>query len=153
MPVDRCFCSPLLRARQTASYIAERKGLAVEIHDALREIHFGRWEGRRFDEIEQDDPEGARRWCADPLDFTFPGGDSARAFSARTEGYLRRLRQDDGENILLVSHGGVIRTLLVQALGLDPGDQFKFAVARGSLSIVELFENTAVLTRLNDYGQ
>lgn len=152
MPVDRCFCSPLLRAQQTASYIAEHKGLKVETHDALREIHFGRWEGRHFDEIKADEPQEVQYWCMNPLSFTFPHGDSVSLFMERVESYFHWLRQEEGENLLLVTHGGVIRTLLSQMLSLNPADQFKFEVARGSLSIIKLFGDDSILTRLNDHG-
>lgn len=153
MPVDRCFCSPLLRAQQTASYIAECKGLKLETHDALREIHFGRWEGRHFDDIKADEPQEVEDWCMNPLNFTFPGGDSVGSFMGRVEKYFQRLQQEDGENLLLVTHGGVIRSLLTSMLKLNPADQFKFEVVRGSLSIVKLFGNEAILTRLNDHGE
>jgi alpha-ribazole phosphatase len=152
MPVDRCFCSPLLRAQQTASYIAEHKGLSIETHDALREIHFGRWEGRLFDEIEADEPREVQDWCLNPLSFTFPQGDSVHLFMDRVKTFFHWIRQEEGENLLLVTHGGVIRTLLFQMLKLNPEDQFKFEVARGSLSIVKLFGDEAILTRLNDHG-
>lgn len=152
MPVDRCFCSPLLRAQQTASYIAESNGLRVETHDALREIDFGRWEGRHFDEIEANEPHKVQEWCSSPLDFTFPEGDTVNLFIDRVATFFQWFRQEEGENLLLVTHGGVIRTLLFQLLKLNPEDQFKFEVARGSLSIVKLFGDEAILTRLNDHG-
>lgn len=153
LPVDRCFCSPLLRAQQTASFIAESKGLEIETHDDLREIDFGRWEGRCFDEIKAAEQQEVKNWCENPLDFNFPEGDSVVDFIARVEQYHRRLLQEDGENLLLVTHGGVIRTLLVHMLNLDPADHFKFEVVRGSLSIVKLYGDNSILTRLNDHGQ
>lgn len=149
---DRCLCSPLLRARQTADFIAVGRDLHIETESALREIDFGHWEGRTYDDIVAEDAVMAGRWCEQQQGFVFPGGDAVSDFNARVEDLLRRLRQMDGENLLLVCHGGVIRTLLMLMLKLDLDNQFRFEVRRGSLSIVDLYEDEAILTRLNDHG-
>ncbi len=118
----------------------------------MREIHFGRWEGRRFDDIKASEPNEVQDWCENPLDFTFPEGDSVESFIDRVERYFHWLRQQDGENLLIVTHGGVIRALLACILKLKRADQFKFEVLRGSLSIIKLFGDEPILTRLNDHG-
>lgn len=149
--IDRCFCSPLRRARQTAELIVENRDIEIEIHECLKEIHFGRWEGLNFNEVVRQDPEEAQGWCDSPLDFTFPEGDSVAVFIENLKSDLQWLKAQDGETLLLVTHAGVIRVLLTLLLDLRPADQFKFEVERGSLSCVKLFGSDAVLTGLNDY--
>ena len=131
--------------------LAGNKGVEIEMHDALREIDFGRWEGRSFAEIEGDDPQKAADWCSNPLDFSFPEGNSVVEFMERLQRYLLWLKNVEGNHLLLVTHGGVIRILLTLLLQLDPDRQFMFEVARGSLSTVKIIDTTAVLTGLN-YG-
>ncbi len=149
--VDRCFCSPLARAQQTAELIATTAGLKVETDPSLREINFGLWEERTFNEIESADPQQTQQWCNDPLAFTFPNGDSVAEFIQRMRIYMQRLKTTDDQHILLVTHGGVIRILLTLLLQLEPQQQFKFEIGRGSLSTIKLYDNTAILTGLN-YG-
>ena len=149
IPFDRCFCSPLLRAQHTATGIITKNPVKIEIHDALREIHFGLWEGRCFSEIEIEEPQQAAAWCRNPLSFVFPQGDVVAQFCQRLETYLEWLKGGEGETILLVTHGGVIRVLLALLLQLDPQQQFIFQVDRGSVTVVKIFDSSAVLCGLN----
>ncbi|MCK4502979.1 MAG: histidine phosphatase family protein, partial [Desulfuromonadales bacterium] len=148
-PLDQCFCSPLLRAQQTAFGIAENQGIEIETQTALREIDFGLWEGRTFAEIETDEPQNAQDWCRNPLEFSFPQGDSVSAFMQRLQTYLQWLKNCAGDHLLLVTHGGVIRILLTLLLQLDPKQQSMFGIDRGSLTTVKIYATTAILTGLN----
>src|ERR1700742_386415 len=58
----RVYSSDLRRAHSTARAIAAGRNIPLTLRPALREIHFGRWEGLSWSEIEQLDPEYARRW-------------------------------------------------------------------------------------------
>ena len=147
--LDRCFCSPLLRAQQTVLGIAEKQGIAIETQAALREIDFGLWEERAFAEIEVAEPQNAQDWCQNPLEFSFPQGDSVVTFIQRIQTYFQWLLNCDGDHLLLVTHGGVIRILLTFLLQLEPERQAMFDVARGSLNTVKIYDNTAILTGLN----
>src|ERR1700733_9416049 len=53
--LERVYSSDLKRARSTAQAIADAHGVAVETHTALREIHFGEWEGLSWEDIENRD--------------------------------------------------------------------------------------------------
>ena len=85
----RSFCSPMMRCRQTAEAI----GLAtpLEIDGDLREIDFGRWENRRFEQVAAEEPELVQRWAAFASDFAFPGGEGLAAFVARVGAAADRL--------------------------------------------------------------
>ena len=148
-PLDRCFCSPLLRAQQTVLGIAKKQGIEIETQDALREIDFGHWEERTFAEIEVDEPQNAQNWCNNPLEFSFPQGDSVSIFMQRVQTYSQWLKNCDGDHLLLVTHGGVIRIMLTFLLQLDPQRQSMFDIARGSLSTVKIYDDTTILTGLN----
>src|SRR5260370_31268015 len=43
-PIDHCYCSPLIRAVQTASIVASPHGLSPALLEPLTECHVGRWE-------------------------------------------------------------------------------------------------------------
>ena len=73
------YASPLRRAR----LLAEALG-TPQLDPRLKEIHFGDWEGRSFDDIGQ---AALDAWAAAPLDFAPPGGETPRqmAFPAASK--------------------------------------------------------------------
>lgn len=108
--------SDLARAVATADALAD--GRPRLPHDpALREIHFGAWEGRAFAEVEAEDPATIRRYWESPGDVAPPGGESWNAAAARVgaavDGYLARGHGD----LIVVAHMGAILTQLRRALG------------------------------------
>lgn len=101
------YTSPLGRARETASIIAERLGLdGVTAIDALVERDYGEAEGMGFDEIEALYPEGVRA----------PGQETREEVAARVVPALLELAErHPGERLVIVSHGGAIRSVLQTA--------------------------------------
>ena len=144
------FCSPLLRARQTMARLEELAGtsLAAIVDERLREIDFGRWEMRSFAEIAATDQDLIPAW-SEYTNFTFPGGEPVAGFRGRVAGILADLRASAQREVAVVSHGGVIRTLICLALGLDPKQYLLFDVRPGSLAVLDLFQGGAVLAGLN----
>jgi alpha-ribazole phosphatase len=144
------FSSPLLRARQTVAQLRDFQALTQEVtfDERLREIDFGRWEMKSFPEIATSDPELIQGW-AEYEAFTFPGGESVHAFCARVADFLADLRKAAPEEIAVVAHGGVIRTLICLALGLTPKKYLLFDVRPGRLAVLDLHEEGGVLSGLN----
>jgi broad specificity phosphatase PhoE len=144
------FCSPLLRARQTAALLAEQTGIGTvhEDHD-LREIDFGRWEKLNFAEIGAAEAELVKRWAAWSEDFTFPDGEAVAAFLARTAAVAARLAARPEESMLVVAHGGVVRALICHLLKLPPRHYLLFDVKPARLATIALFPEGGVLTGLN----
>ena len=141
-----CYCSPLLRCRQTAFMIGA--DLPMEFDDELREVDFGRWENRTFEEVAREDPPLVDRWASFAADFCFPGGESLQAFLRRVHAAADRLARADAATVLVVTHGGVIRAMLCYWLGLDPRQYVVFHVGYASLAVLDLFGNRGVLTAL-----
>ena len=119
MNVTAVFSSDLARARQTAEIVAEKLGLEVRVDPRLRERGFGSWEGLTTTEIEERFADSHRRWRAGEG----AGADDAETFedfSARVNDFLADvLRLHQGEEVLVISHGGSIRVINALAAGLD----------------------------------
>jgi alpha-ribazole phosphatase len=139
----RCFCSPLGRCRQTAAAIAG--DLEIEIDPALREIDFGRWEDRRFDDLKVEEPALVDRWAAFEFDFAFPGGESLRGFLERVQAAADRMAHDPADTVLAVTHGGAIRAIICHLLGLDPRNYVLFEVEYAAAVVLEVFDGRGVL--------
>lgn len=104
------FASPLGRTRETMERVRTAGGLdpkAYTIVPDLREVTFGLWEGKTYDEVARDDPAGYEAVRADKWNFVPPEGENYVQLSARIAGWLGRTSGD----MVIVSHGGVFRAL------------------------------------------
>lgn len=144
------FCSPLLRARQSVARLGEfcPTAKAAVVDERLREIDFGRWEMKSFAEIAAIDQDLIPGW-SEYTDFTFPGGEKVAMFCGRVAGVLADLQASAHREIAVVTHGGVIRTLICLALVLSPKNYLLFDVRPGSVAVLDLYPGGAVLAGLN----
>lgn len=147
--IDRCLCSPMLRARQTAELALAGHACPTEFLDSLREIDFGRWEGLTFAEIVARDPGLVDEWQREALAFQFPGGEQTRHFWQRVGQALQVISSIPAERVLVVSHGGVIRAMLCSLLGLPFDRYLAFAVQPAALTVLEVQGQGGVLQGFN----
>jgi len=82
-------------------------------------------------------------------DFSFPGGEAVADFVQRVGEMLAVFSSSGLERIAVVTHGGVIRTMICLALGLPARHYLLFDVRPASLSVLELFDRGGVLKGLN----
>lgn len=120
--------SPLLRCCQLAKCLR---------HDAvldqrLAELHFGNWEGRRWDDIPRAELDA---WAADVAGYAPPGGESPRDLQRRALDFVASL---DVPEAVIVTHAGVIRTLLAHWQGLPPERWTELNFAYGSCTVVDV---------------
>lgn len=141
-PPNRLIASPLLRATHTARALGTQWGLEIEHEPGLREMDFGAWDGRTWDEIERDDAAALHAWMGDWTATPAPGGESFADVQARVGAWLAELvdatSSEDDTTVVVVAHAGSIRAVLVQVLGLDPAQAFRLDVHHGALTTVRL---------------
>lgn len=78
---------------------------------AFREMNFGSWEGRTYDELKMN--ADYQKWLENPMGAAVPKGESYPQFSRRVqEGWIRLVAEEDERCYALMTHGGVIRDLL-----------------------------------------
>lgn len=109
--------APLLRTRQTAEIVRTTLGLdaaAYRQDERLKELDFGKWEGLTWPQIRETDPTNFALRQADPWGFPMPGGESYGQVAERVRDCLASIRRDT----VIVSHGGICRTVLALAAGL-----------------------------------
>ncbi len=139
------YSSPRVRALQTARGL----GSVVETREALREIDFGAFEGRTYDEIAEQHPGEYAEWMERPTSVRFPGGESYRDLRERATAELAELRgRHVGRAFCAVTHGGVCRALLAEALAMPDDAIFRLAQDYGAISVIDWFADGTPLVRL-----
>jgi broad specificity phosphatase PhoE len=150
VPLAAVYSSPLVRALDTAAPIGAPHGLAPVPETGLREIDFGELEGLRYEEIEARHPEVFREWMETPESVRFPGGEALADLRARVGPTVDQIRgRHEDETVALVAHGGVIRIVLADALGLVDTALFRLGQAFGGLSVVDWVDGTPVVAVVN----
>lgn len=145
------YASDLQRAWETARAIAVPHALHVHAEPRLREMAFGRWEGLTYAEMQQQDAQSLATWECDQLHSAPPGGETLLQMTQRVSAaYADILAAGQDKTIGLVAHGGPLQLLLCLALGLPPQAYWQFAVSPASVSELCVYEQGAILTRLND---
>jgi broad specificity phosphatase PhoE len=118
-PIELCYVSPQRRAKETATIIRRHLKIPQATHADLKEIHFGAWEGLRFEAIEKKWPSLARRWAQDPTKVRIPGAETLGSLRQRIKRFLRQNRDAFlKRNILVVAHGGTLSAIVLELLGL-----------------------------------
>ena len=112
------YSSDLVRARDTAGMLAERRGLEVQPLPLLRERNFGIFEGLTAAEGEQRHPEAYARYKARDPEYDFETGESLKSLAARVASAVEHIvRHHPNQLVAAVTHGGVLDILYRRATG------------------------------------
>jgi len=139
----RWYCSPLLRARQSAELL----GLtSVVIEPALIEMSWGDWEGEVLKSLRRKLGEEMRANERRGLDFCPPGGESPRQVQLRLQAWLRQLAAA-GKDSAAVVHKGIIRCIYSLASGWDMRAETPVDFAWDAIHQFEISDDGEVLDR------
>lgn len=126
---DRVYSSPLSRCM----LLAEKISNAILEDDRLKELNFGDWEGKTWDSIYES--EEGKHWFADYENIACPQGESFRMMIDRVSHFIGDL-PPDMENLLIVTHAGIIRSFLTILKGFSIDKAFNTPVDYGEISII-----------------
>ncbi|MBJ8958436.1 adenosylcobalamin/alpha-ribazole phosphatase [Citrobacter youngae] len=150
VPVDSVLCSELERARHTTQLILGDREIPVRNMPELNEMFFGDWEMRHHRDLAREDAENYAMWCNDWQNATPTNGEGFQAFSLRVERFIAQL--DDYkkcQNLLVVSHQGVLSVLIARLLSMPAAAMWHFRVEQGCWSAIDFCDDFAVLKVLN----
>jgi len=122
-PIAAIYSSDLKRAHETARIVAEQNGAEVIVDPDLREIDVGSWSGMTMEEIEHRFPDDFRRW-RDEGTSRDRGGETSEELATRVVAAARRIAaaHPTGQ-VLVVSHGGALRSLALHASAIEEADR------------------------------
>ena len=158
--IQALYSSNLIRAMETADIINKHLGLLHNIEEDLREISFGDMEGLSDEQIKERFSDFLKERAKAETDIPYPGGESGEDVYKRAFPVIQKIVDDalekDIENIVIVSHGGVIRTLVTGVLGADFAKKLLIAKDLENCGITQINydEKTGqfIVERVNDYS-
>jgi alpha-ribazole phosphatase/probable phosphoglycerate mutase len=126
--------SDLCRCADFARELGERLSVEVELDAGFREVGFGTWEGKSAKQLLEEDPEGIAAFWRDPISNTPPGAEPLHDFQRRITGAWQGLiERHAGKHLLLVGHAGMMRILLLHALGMPLEAFYRFDPRNASI--------------------
>lgn len=140
---EEIYYSPLTRTVESKELL-ELGGIKEE---RIREVDFGLFAGKTFNQIHDLYPEDGKRWMKDPISFRIPNGESVVDVYGRVESFLEEL-VGQNKNVLLVCHDCVIRNILCWVLD-NPNYFLKFKVDNGSINVISIDEGFKYIKKIN----
>ncbi len=145
------FSSDLGRALQTAEIIASRLSLIIRTDARLRERHLGILQGLTRIEFEAQYPVEAARFDSRDPDYVLPGGESLRECFDRSVACAEEIARDHaGQSVLIVAHGGVLRSYFHKATGAPMAGPRRYSLYNASINS---FRISSDQWRLDTWGE
>lgn len=154
--LDLALVSPMLRTRQTAHLVLDGRDVQVVEESGVAEVDYGEWTGGSLKTLGKEP-----LWAlvqSHPSSVTFPAGESMAAMASRAVTTVRAAcdradalqaeatagEEDQAEegsappppNVLVVTHGDIIKAILADALGMHLDAFQRICVDPGSVSVV-----------------
>jgi broad specificity phosphatase PhoE len=134
------------RVQATADIISGVTGMTPIICQGFDEWRVGEWEGRTYLDIKKHDREIYDAWSKDPITNRPPGGESIEDLCERIrDNLLALIKTHEGKTVAFVTHAGIIRAILVNALGMSVHNFWRLSIPTGSVSRVDFSANFATV--------
>jgi broad specificity phosphatase PhoE len=133
------YVSPMRRALETAEIALAAADVPLVPVEELRELSLGEWEGCTVEEIRARDGDPYRAWLAAPLDCPPPGAEPLPDVARRVLAAIARIARahPDGDDVLVVAHGGVISVYACHLVGCSLNRLWRLRVDNASLTVVK----------------
>ena len=146
--------SPAQRCARFAQQLAETQQIPYRQAAWLWEVDFGDWEGATAAGLAKTDAKRLNAFWQDPVNQTPPNGEPFQQFQQRVLSGWHAIIQQPVEHILLIAHGGTIRVILAEVLGMPAQNMMRLELPHASLSRVRISADPAgniysSLVRLN----
>lgn len=153
LPWNAVYVSPMKRTIATAKPLCDAVGIEMQLHDGLREIKYGEWEGKTVEEVKKDYEEDYINWLTEPA-WNAPtnGGETSVEIASRSSLVIAEIQEKyKSGNVLVVSHKATIRIILCSLLGIDLGRyRYRIGALAASVSIVKFDVRGPLLEVLGD---
>lgn len=142
---ERLITSPLNRCFVFAQKVAKQRSIEIEVEKNIKEMDFGDWDGFSYESLWQQTPSIGDFW-QNPLQITPPNGESLVDFQTRVNQWWQNLILEDKGDILVLTHGGVIKQIIFNVLG-----DHDYSALTGKVK-VDYAGIVKIEVKLDDYG-
>ena len=151
-PIDAIYSSSLERTIETAAAIEKCKAIKNIVCDDFLEIDFGLWTNCLFTDLEKD-PIFKRfnefRSCT-----RIPGGETMLEAQSRMVSGLEKLKiKHPHQTVAVISHADMIKAAIAFYAGIHLDVFHRLEISPCSISIIELYDETAIIKSVNDTGK
>jgi len=142
---DHLYSSDLVRALKTAQIIQTKHDATMTISKGLRELNVGDFEGLTLDEIKEANPTINITQTHDLWGLPRKIGESLTQFQERVvKEFEKILSKSEGKDIVIVTHGGVIRVLICYILQCEMSEKNYSKIDNGSITVLEIQKNKKI---------
>lgn len=142
--LDHVFASDQPQCADAAAALAATKGLEVATDERLRDQHLGRWQGRPWNELAQQEPDRVREFFADFGEVAAPDGESLGQAIERFLAWWQEQRATMlGRTIAVVTSGAMLTGFAAAVLGMRLSRAVSLQVPHGGVGVLDLYGNGA----------
>ena len=112
--IDKIYTSPIERAYKTACIVRGDKDTEIKIHEGLKEMNFGDYEGRTTEDVMKENPDwDISAIMRGNLEMRAPNGETLGEVRKRVNSAMKDiLEENEGKSILIVGHGITLKAIL-----------------------------------------
>lgn len=133
---DNIYTSESIRTIEMAEII-NHDNTSIKKDKRINEMDLGVFEGKNYKELQKQYPEELKCWSENWKEYAPPKGESYKEFYKRVESFMSEIKDKDCENLLIVTHSGVIRTVYCYILNGMLDSFWKFSSKNGDVSLIK----------------
>lgn len=134
---NRAYVSERIRTHEMANLILKNNNCKIIEDKRINEMSMGIFEGKTYLEIQKLYPEQWELWKIKWKDYAPPNGESYKMVYDRVNSFMEEIKQCNEENIIVVTHGGIIRTVCCYILGGNLDNFWRFASKNGDITLIK----------------
>lgn len=155
--IDKIYASNMKRALQTAEQINRHLNVELIVSDEIREIHMGACETEGWEYLKENYPDFIKEFNRYESDLRYPpDGECGEDVWNRARKLINKIINSELENVVVVTHGGVIRSVLCGILQINQARRFYLGTPpeNCSISIIKYNKGTNkfYIHSFNDYA-
>ena len=148
-PISACYTSDLTRCTTGADIICQQFGIEPVRRRELRELNIGIWEGLTWQEIRTTWPDEWQARLADLVHHRVPQGENILDVNARLMPVIHEIvERHQGQEVLVVGHGGVNRIVLLNTIGAPLAGMFNIEQSYGCYNIIDYYADGRATVKL-----
>lgn len=154
MPLSAVYSSSSVRTRQTVETLLGERTDPIVYMDELKEVHWGIWQGEMWSDIEAAHPEMVEAYHKALPHFSVEGAETpaqtqARGVAAMESLFEKHRNANDDANVLVVSHGAIIKKILGYYMSIALTELHKLSpLDNCAHCIIEVDGNTRNVTHI-----